>query len=647
MSSMRAAYQITIAVLLLLSASACQAALDKYSMWLTSHPQAIVADSHSGATITAEVRDSSGRAVPDGTVVDFTASLGIIERRARTAGGIARVRLQSGSTTGTALVSAVATDGNAVAQLRVDFLEQGTEMFDESFISVSSKKYLGYDVDARLVDSAGGVTIYHRGLTIDAEEAQIDVKSNTLRAKAKTGGASITIQRGGKKLLASALCYDFNSMKGVLLTPATDGAKRMLFRGRDLFCEPDKDPSETVKFGFQPITSSKLFIRAASLLIRPGQEIKFKRAHYYVDGDKLLSVPLQVVPLGGDAGPAGQMLTYGTEGLRVDLPFYYSLSTHGTGSVRLRHSEPTGWGNYSDRAGWQVDVDQEYNAGGSTEGTFSVNRVTSSDWGLRRNHRTELQNDSQVYTYLDFPSHRDLYGTLDYSRSMRDYTWSASFRGNKMRDANGRYSASTYLQSRAKPVAGGALSYALSTRLSYDSELLDSGDKLGTGLGLQLYCKPIQFGPAAGLNTSLNVARDWGGSNAGTSVFANTSLFRTLGTTGQLSLNYSYSWADSRYGYNSQRISANLSLNPSKRWSTNLYAVYGLGEGSMSAFGDLGYTFLPAWRLSLLGTLQDFQYAKFSDAEIALSKLIGRQEARLTWSQSRKKFRLEFSAAQF
>ncbi len=641
---------IAIIILVIMCATTCDSAIGTYSMWLSCYPQAIVADSHSAATISAEVRSSTGGPAPDGTVVEFTTSLGIIERQARTTAGVARVRLESGSTTGTALVSAVASDGGAVAQLRVDFLEPGTEMFDESFISVASDKHLGYDVDAGIVDSAGGVTIYHRGLTVTAEVAQINARTNLLTARARMGGDPITIRRGKKTIYASALSYNFTSMNGVLLGSVDEGAKRMLFRGRDLFVEPDTDPKDDVSFDIVPVTESKLFIRAKSLVIRPGEVIKFRRANYYMEGEKVLSYPLQVVPLRGGMdsalGGTGQMLTYGTEGLRLSLPFYYSLTPNGTGAVRLKHSEQTGWGSYSERSGWQVDVDQEYNIAGSTQGTFSLNRVTSRDWGIRWNQRNEFDNDSRLYTYFDFPGHRDLYGTVDYSQSLRNHTWAVSLRGNRLKVGDGRYSANTYLQSRAKPLFNKALSYAYTTRLSYNSILSGDYSKTGTGLGLQFYGKPLRFG-ASNVSSSLTVSQDWGGSNDGRSVFANVGLFRMLGNKGMLNLNYSYAWGDQALGFSSQRLSANLSLRPSTKWGASVYTVYGLDDGSLSAFGDLSYQFMPTWRVNWLGTLQKFAYGDLSDWELALCRILGRQEARLTWSQSRKRFRLEFSAAQF
>ena len=265
-----------------------------YSLWLRANPQAIVADGRSETTVSAEVRDASGRPAPDGTVVDFTTSLGTVQRSEHTTAGVARVRLHSDTTVGTALVSAVVATGNVVAQLKVDFLEPGTEMFDESFMSVSSKNYLGYDVGSRTVDAAGGVKIYHRGLYITAEEAQIDLRRNIIRAKGKLGGENVVMRRGDKRIAASGVYYDFSAMTGVILTPPEDGAGRMLFRGRDLHVEPNEEPDKLATFDFTPASESTMFIRARSILIRPGEEIKFKRASFYLEGDKVLSVPLHV-----------------------------------------------------------------------------------------------------------------------------------------------------------------------------------------------------------------------------------------------------------------------------------------------------------------------------------------------------------------
>lgn len=628
-----------------------------YSIWLRAHPQAIVADSYSTTVVSAEVRDSSGRAVPDGTVVDFSTSLGIIERSAQTTAGVARARLQSDTTIGTALVSAVVSRGNAVAQLRVDFLAPGTEMFDESFISIESPKHLGYDIAESVIDAAGGVSIYHRGINFEAESAQMDVRRNILRAKAKLGGDNIVIKRGDETLYASALYYDFNSMRGAILTPADEGAQRLFFRGNDMHTETPAEDAKATSFDFVPITEARMFIRARSIFIRPGEELKFKRATFYVEGRRVVNVPLYVISMNSGAGGVDRMLTYGTEGLRLDLPLYYSLTPSTTGAVRIKHSEPGGWGYYSGESGWQVDIQQEYNRGGSTEGQFTLDRVTSGDWGINWTQRHEFGDSSQLYTSFQFPEHRDLFGTADFSKPLGNYNLRINFRGNKTRDADMRYASYAYLQSNPKPLLNGAVNYALTTRLSYDSNLgktytnidgtTSTTEKMGTGLGLQLYGRPLQFGANGSLSSSLTLSRDWGGSFPGTNVNANLGYYHYLGNAGQVGLAYSYSWSDSGIGYRSQRLSGDCYLRLSDKLSTSFYVTRYLNDSSTSIDAQLGYAFIPGWRLDLLGTYQKFGDYSYSDAEFALVKAIGAQEARLIWSQSRKKFRLEFSALSF
>ena len=647
---MRATFISAIAILLVLSLTGSGEAFESFTVWLRANPQAIAADSISSTTISAEVLDSAGKNVPDGTQVEFSTSLGIIERTATTVAGVARVRLESGSTTGTAIVSAVIANGQAVGRLNVAFLAPGTEISSESFISVESDKHVGYDVDRHLVDAAGGVRIRSRGLTIDADTAQISVNSSILRASGQMGGKDITISLGDKKVAASALYLDFTTMSGVMITPAADGAKRMLIRGYDLFVQPDTDPSEKIKFDFEPVTQSSMFIKARSLLIRPGEEIKIKRASFYVDGEKVLSIPLHVVPLRSTFGGMDRVVTYGTDGLRVDLPLYYSLSANGTGALRIKHSQPTQWGYYtSGPTGWQADLEQEYNTGASIDGKFTLNRITSGEWGASWSHRVDLGKNSQVYSFFDFPSHRDLYSTVDYRRMLGGYTAALHFTGNKVQDRDGQYSTSLNLQSRAKPLLGNAVSYALSTHVSYANQLLGS-ERVGSGLGLQLYGKTLQLGRSDNLSTSMSISHDWGGGASGSSIYGNAGYMRMLGMAGQLGLNYSYSWGNSATAFSSQRLSADLSLRPSMKWDSRLYVTRGLNDGSTSAFGDFNYTFMPTWRLGISSTYQSFkgiQTNSYSDNQFILTKIIGSGSAQLVWSTAAQRFRLEFSPAAF
>lgn len=636
---------ILLAIFVLTVSAGLNAAPARFSMYLKAHPQAIVADGRSETTISADVRDQLGKPVSDGTVVNFTSSVGAIERSAQTTAGVARVRLQSPAVVGTAMVSAVVENGNVVAQLRVDFLEPGTEMFSDSFITISSKKHLGYDVNERIVDSAGGVEIASRGLSISAEEAQIDLKTNILRAKCQTGGENIVLGRGEKRVEASAVYYDFNAMYGVLLTPASEGAKRMTFRGRDLYVEPaTEDADQSRSLDFSPISEASMFIKASSMVIRPGEEVKFKRAVFYMDGSKMIKVPLYVVSLSGGSMGSGQMFSYGSAGLRLDVPFYYSLTPNSTGAVRLRRSESGGWGYYSDRPGWQLDVQQDYNYAGTTEGTFVLNRVTSlDDWGARWTNRTQFQNNSQVYSYIDFPSHRSLFGSTSYTRGFKGWTMSLNTRASKAANSSGTFATDAYFQTRSKPTLGGAFNYSFSTKLSMDTR---NNDRYGTGIGVQLYSKPRKMGALGDLNTSLVAGQNWG-MRAGPSMAANVGLSRMLGRFGTVGMNYSYTFYDQMSKYSAHQISVNLMVNPGAKWSAYANATKGLTDGTLSAFGSLSYQLAPTWRLDTLATYQKFGSYSYPDAQFALAKAIGRNDFSLIWSTSERRFRFEFSPLSF
>jgi hypothetical protein len=295
------------------------------------------------------------------------------------------------------------------------------------------------------------------------------------------------------------------------------------FRGRDLFTEADTKPDKLSTFDLKPSEDPSMFIKAKSILIRPGVEVKIKHASFYVQGSKVPSVPLYVIKLRGQGAGSGQMLNYGSDGLELNMPFYYSLTPTTTGSIRLKHSEPTGWGYYSGSPGWELDLNHEYSGGGAGDGLFSFDHFTSaSEWGMSWNQRKEFGNQGQLTSYLDFPEHRSLYSTLDYSQPLGNYTLSWDFRGSKVQATDANLSSGIYLQSHARPLIGKAVSYSFNTRVSYANQFVGEGvSNLGTGAGIQLYGKPVQFNPVTSLSTSLIASHDIGGAQAGSTVYAN------------------------------------------------------------------------------------------------------------------------------
>ncbi len=684
-------------------------------MWLKAYPRAIVADGRSDTIISAEVRDYNGRAVPDGTQVDFTATRGIIERSARTSAGVARVRLQSSLDVCTSVVSAVVIGTNAVAQIRIDFLAPGTEMFDESFISFTAKGYLAYDMNRMLINAENGVEVRSRGLEISAHSAQMEARRSIIRARAKMGGENIVLRRGNKRLEASLLYYDFMNMSGYIITPVDDGAKRLKFRARDFYTEPynedeeedslaalrekasknaagdedkksekkskkskkskeetkteeaiakadaaaaeaAKEPQRPVRkqrkdnFRYLPDDEESIYIKAKTIIVKPEEEVKFKKAEFYMLNKRLVRMPLYAEPLRGGRRGVNQVISYGQGGLALNIPVYYSLTNSTTGAMHIKKGNSKGWGAGTGKSPWQLDFVQDYNIGAATEGTVTFENVThSKEWGLSWNQRKELSHNERLYTYLDFPRHDSLYASADFTKSLEKHTWNLSVRGNNITTPNDRYYASTYIRSVARPLFNDHVSYIYDARANYNTGINDPGrSKFGTGLGLQLYGKQLNLSENTSVSTSFSASRNFGADDD-TLLWGNVGLYQSFGAKGRVSLNYNYTHDKGKYisSQNRQTLTTDMSWNPTRKLELYGNATYGLGDGDLSAFWEANYTFLPGWRLRLFGNAQHYSGWSGHIIEVGIAKYIAGHEVMLLWGSDTEKVRLEFNAASF
>lgn len=617
------------------------------SLSLSANPDTIVADGRSVTTISAEIRDSSGNLMPDGTQISFSTSLGTIQNTVTTIAGVARARLTSGTVVGTASVSAWVTQGGAVGQIKVEMLEPGTVIPRESFITVSSGSYLVYDGARMVIYASGGAKISHRGLNIDADEAQLDIQLGTLKLRRGTA-SPIVLSRDKKELIASLVYYRLNDMKGFAVVEGESGkVERVSFRGSDLATEPVTDEFPPNYFDFVDLSDSQVLIKASSITIKPKDEIHFRRAQVYMEGKKIISVPLQVIPLTGDATQTSHYVGWGTNGLRLDLPFYYSLNPTSTGSVHLRRGQPMGWGFYSGNNGWSLDMVEDYTTNNGAEGNFTVNRIGNSDWGLNWHHSQLYDSGSRVYSYLEFPSHKDLFGTLSLSKPIGKASLGVNLYGSKYQGQTGNMSTDVYLQSAAKPIGNGFASYMLLGRTSYASNI-SSGSNLGAGLQTQIYGKPVDLGGKTNLNTSFTFGHDWGGIKSGFTVNGTASLMKQFARNSNCGLIYTYN--QDRYSIANvgrHRLSASMMYAPSKKLQAQLISTYTIDQPLSSTFADLSYRFMPKWRINVLQTFQKYGTFGYGDTEFALGRSIGENEFAVVWSKSKHQFRFEFNAARF
>lgn len=634
---------------------------------LAANPSAIYADGKSICSISAEVRDGSGGLISDGAQVRFASSLGVIDAAATTTGGVARAILRSGTQSGQAMVSAVLTsaDGQAVSQTQVQFLPPGTRVETDACLTISSDRYLAYAADSRIVDASGGTTVRHRGLTVQAEDIQVDMGRNMLTAKAKTGG-TLQVSRGGKSVRASVLAYDLGTLQGAMVAEGTDGKMAKLrFSGADLSTAPLDQGSEQSTFEFVDLSAASVLVKAKSITIRPKHDVQFKKAELYMDGGKALKLPLYLIPLAAAGPTAGfQYLSLTSNGLKVDIPLYYSLSPSGTGAIRLRNQQG-GWSQYSSLPGWGLDLEQSY-ATGKAEGRFTVSQVTRRDWGVDWEHRHEFGSGATVNAYLGFPAHRNLNGIVSFNKPFKSSSLGVNLHGS---DTHGfdkltrtdiydrTVSTDVYFQTNPRPLTN-RLNYSVTLQSSLYSQnhkavsktttaTSDIPFQLSSGLQFQLFADPVRFGRKSVLNTSLSLGHLWGGSRAGLSTFGNAMFTRSFSDRSNLALGYSYMLNPGSLGdYGRHRVSLNFGSFGTK-WQTSLFVVHTLDQPITSAYGSIGYHLNPRWRIDVRGNLQRFNLYNSSDIEFGLGTLIGQQDITLAYSRSFRRFRVELGALGF
>jgi len=618
------------------------------SIRLTANPDMITADGKSVSTITAEIRDASGQLVPDGTLVTFTTNLGSIDGAVATKAGVARARLTSSEVVGTATISAWVAGTPAVGNIKVELLAPGTEIPRESFVSLSSPSYLVYDTEKQIITGSGGVKILHRGLTITAEEAQFEVQALILRCRMSIAGGPIVVSRGDKTMEASLLYYDVTRMNGYAVVFDNDGRlKRVQFRGADLAVQPtDEDLSPYFDF-IEPEETPSVLIRSNRIVVLPRDKIQFHRARVYIDGQKLVSVPLQVIPLSGSGADMSNYIGWDANGLRVDVPLFYSLSPEFVGSVHVRRGESAGWGFYSGNSGWAIDMVQEYGTAEGAQGKFLLNRLNAKDWGVHWQHSIQSQTGSSFYSYVDFPSHKDIFASLNYSAPVKFGSVGMNVYGSKYQDAGADISTDLYLQSNPTPILSGAARFSLLGRTSYTTAP-GEGDRIGNGLTGLLYGKTIDLGNKMRLSTSASYGYDWGGSGSGSSSRVSAVVSKQFAASGFFDLIYSYDrdrFSSTNIGRH--RLSTSLGYFGSSKWRASVYSTFTLDNPSSSAFGSFSYNIRPTLRFYVLQSLQRSSGYSFSDTQIAIAKRIYGQEAALVWSKSRHRIELEIGAVRF
>ena len=632
-------------------------------------PNVLLADGISTATVSAEVRTSSGRPARDGTEVRFYTTAGTITQAAFTSAGIARATLTASTVPQTANISVSAGIDQAVVS--VPMVSKLVEANIGGRVMRIQAEYVAFSEDKRFIQADKQVRIRFRGVQIEANSVQVDVNSDTVKALGK-----VNISSDDNTLVGERLWLNLKTFEGYVVAVGT----RKWFSAYGLTELPEKPKNVNPDFDLEDLSDSKLLWVSKQANYVVGERVQVQGARAYVGGVKSFRMPFHQSDLKLGFGESGQYVGVGTEGITLDLPLVVQMSPDATTAFRVGYGARNGGiGNFSRTGGLSVDLVRDYGFSGAAEGRASITNLTSPDrLGFFWNHNHQLGKTTRLVTDLQFPAHRDLYGRLNLTKGMPIGTAQFAMAGTKRRDGPLAKTFSFAFETKPKPVADGRV--ALSGAFSFyrrDASEISLNRTLGRGLGLgqgqgaglgrgrqialpadqygsvEFRARPRQITLGGGftLDSSASLRAAAGGINGGFGPAFDTNIRRTLPNNGFFSfgVNYNHLAAVSDLIPNTGKLNASLNLSypVSKRFKVAALGSMALDAPSRNSILQMSYQVSQAWRMDMLHTF--FQYGKFGayDYQFGIARSLGNRELGIYWSRQEHKFIVEFGAARF
>nr|MDQ2688382.1 hypothetical protein [Armatimonadota bacterium] len=377
----------------------------------------------------------------------------------------------------------------------------------------------------------------------------------------------------------------------------------------------------------------------------------------------------------------------GSLGFFVNVPFYYHVTPHSTGTLYLRNSAVDGaqsnglgtgttfssFGQGATRPGMALDLEQTYAVGRGGTGALSLSGMNRSDWGAHWNHSQRIDEDTNSYIFVDYPSHRSLYASSSISRQFKGFSVNVSGNGSKTPDLGG-YSSSNqvvnaYLQTNAKPLGRSRIN--MTTSLSVQQgKLVQITPDVGRivlpistrSLDFRFFTAPSHPDRHTTLNNSLTVGQSWGGQRRSSPTLLGTmGLTRTTFGHGNMTLNYTYRYdplfsqlgdsisPDNPLGslYRSksqQRMTLGYTLSPRPRLNISLFGSYGLPLHDSNLFTYVDYRINDDWGLGLSSSWDHYASARYSESELSVTRRLLGRDLVFTYSTLTKKVRFDLAS---
>lgn len=627
---------------------------------------AVLNDGRDSTDIIAEVRDSSGAYLPDGTTVTFSTDLGTFAQggptaSAQTRAGTARVRLTS-QRKGTATITATVA-GGGFQKCEVVFTDDASEtVAGNAFISIQSPGTLVYCAGERIIeankrgstdDGLRGfqATLAFRNIEISADSLQLDCTTNIVRAN-----GAIVLKRGQKSLKCGRLYYEVLTGKGYATAEVDNRLRPVSIKGGDLATEVQEKGILPSVFEFADLSEAKLVVSARQILLFPGEKLQFKRPRFYQDGQHIFSMAFYTLSLYSTELFSDQLLKVGSTGLGLDVPLYYDMSPNTTGVFRVRYGDQIGRNNLATRPGLSLDLVQSYGSTGTTgryTGEFGLTGINRGDWGFRWSHSHDFGGDTRLSAYIDLPKHQGIYGTTNLSKRFGNVLMGMTLSANRSLSGSpfSGSSAETYVETIPKRIGRTGYSIAYGGTINTSTSAAGIYRSQGTTEGVQtrLFSDPFRLDKNTTLTNYITLGHLWGTQGAaGATMLSSLAMQHSFGRSSSLQVSYDFTQQPGYItGGGHHRFSFSFGSNGGSKWNIIAQASRMLDSGVTSLLADTTYNFARRWRINLLATIQSFPAGSYRDYQFGLSRSIGGRELQFWYSTYSHRVFFDLEASRF
>jgi len=648
----------------------CQAYANPGTVQVTSYPTLALADGRSMVNITAEVRDSSGRLVPDGTQVVFGTTIGTLrDTVVETHSGFARTVLISGSEPGIAKITASVLSFQTNSSLDFEFVKDKALLTSlKDFIELSSSRRIRYVPELKIMETSAkghGVKLFFRDIELEADSLQLKVPTYEVRAK----NAKLKVY--GKTLDFNELYFILNRKQGYGLGPGDEpyhqyipaypyGSWKTKTRRRNVIqgiaggeVKPLPSPIAGSVFDFADLTYGSSEVLASHAVVYPARDIYLQRAEIEVQGRRLLSVQYYRIPVYADVPVLGdQVISLTGSQVSLNYPYYLNLKPGFNSLLRFRSGTAyaggggVGGGNF-------MDYEMNWSKGSQSDGGLTLSSLGRKDMGVSARQFVRLDDKTSVSAQAQMPTNRSFYTGVQFNRQigMANLNYSGSYT-KSLKGLTYRNMFQT-LGLENMPVAikktPFQFTYGLTAQQTEYKTDSSHGSQNLLGLRTRLNSNAIPLNKVSNLMTSISLTRRIGTqAGRGLAVQGNMSVNTRLGRNASAYLHYDFlddDFLSRDLGKHQVGGSFNYDKGP---FSLSFFGTKSLDVNRHNVTTNASYMVGPYWHLSGYFSRDVFRSSQFDELTYILGYRIGgAREVGVSWSSRTKRLGLEVFGAAF